>query len=257
MRIVLTLLLLAGTAHAAPAFGVILTNDTTKIRIALADLPGSKDLFLVTWDDLPGPSAAGAMVFYKDQGNTETRYFAVGGGGPFALVVRGRHTLINGTLASVVHLVQSDPDHPTALVASSGKNLDPAAMLARYNAFEHVAAPGEARSAIEAAVTAAAAHANQTCSAKLAAQVPWADFTRAGKLALAKQAMAIFEALESLCGDKDFRAAVQALSAVRVELRPEAAGLELRTGNATLTVTLGDTSFNPRESARQWLETHL
>lgn len=251
------LLLLAGSAHAAPAFGVVLTNDSTKIRIAIADLPGSKDLFLVTWDDLPGASAAGAMVFYRDQGRAETRYFAVGGGGPFAIVDRGRHTLIGGTLVAVYDLVQRDPDHPTRLVASAGKALDPAAMLARYAAFEHVGVAGEARPALEAAVASAAAHAGKTCSARLGAQVEWAGFAKAGKLALAKQAVAIFEALEALCGDKDYRAAVQALTAVRVELRADAAGLELKTDGAALTATLGDTSYNPRESARLWLENHL
>jgi hypothetical protein len=257
MRILLVVLLLAGSAHAAPAFGVVLTNDSTKIRIELADLPGSKDLFLVTWDDLPGASATGAMVFYKDQGSTETRYFAVGGGGPFAIVDRGRHTLISGTLVPVYGLVQRDPDHPTKLVAEPGKKLDPTAMLAKYGAFEHVGAPSEARPAIETAIASAAAHANQTCSAKLSPQIQWGDFTKAGKIALAKQAMAIFEALESLCGDKDYRAAVQALTALRVELRADPAGLELKAGGGTLTVTLSDTSFNPRESARQWLENHL
>ncbi|HET7506261.1 MAG TPA: hypothetical protein VFK02_34820, partial [Kofleriaceae bacterium] len=132
MKILLALLLLAGTAHAAPGFGVVLTNDSTKIRIALADLPGAKDRFLVTWDDLPGDTAAGAMVFYRDQDQHETRYFAVGGGGPFALVVAGQHTLIDATLLPVFHLVLDDPNHPTTLVARSGKQLDPAAMLARY-----------------------------------------------------------------------------------------------------------------------------
>ena len=250
-------LLLGGAAHAAPAFGVVLTNDSTKIRIAIADLPGSKDLFLVTWDDLPGASATGAMVFYKDQGSTEVRYFAVGGGGPFTIVDRGRHTLINGTLVPVYHLVQRDPDHPTKLVVGTGKQLDPAAMLAKYGAFEHVGAPGEARPAIEAAIAGAAAHANQACGARVGAQVQWGDFTKANRLALAKQAMAIFEALESMCGDKDYRAAVRALTVMRVELRADVAGLELKIGGATLTVTLGDTSFNPRESARQWLDNHL
>jgi hypothetical protein len=257
MRILLALLLLAGSAHAAPAFGVVLTNDTTNLRIAIADLPGSQDRFLVTWDDLPGETAAGAMVFYREQDSDETRYFAVGGGGPFSIIDRGRHTLIAGSLGAVFHVIQNDPNHPTHLVARSGKQLDPKAMLARYGAFEHVAAPGEARPAIEAAIAGAAAHANKACGAKLGPQVPWADFAKAGKIALAKQAMAIFEALESLCGDKDYRAAVQALTAVRVELRADAAGLELQAAGATLTAGLGDTSFNPRESARLWLVNHL
>jgi hypothetical protein len=257
MRSLLALLLVAGSAHAAPAFGVVLSNDSTKIRIEIADLPGAKDLFIVTWDDLPGGTATGAMVFYRDQGSTETRYFAVGGTGPFAIADRGQHTLINGTLVPIYSVVQRDPDHPIRLVAGSGKSLDATAMLARYAAFEHVGAPGEARPAIETAITGAAAHANRTCSARLAPQVQWDGFTKAGKLGLAKQAMAIFEALESLCDDKDYRAAVQALTAVRVELRADATGLELKTGGAVLTAAFSDTSYNPRESARRWLENHL
>jgi len=257
MRILLALLLLAGSAHAAPAFGVVLTNDTTKIRAEVTDLPGSNELLLVAWDDLPGPSPSGAMVFYKDQGTSETRYFAVGGGGPFSIVDHGRHTLIDGTLGAVYNLVQRDPDHPIRLVARSGRKLDPAAMLAKYSAYEHVAAPGEAKPAIEAAVAGAAAHASKLCSARLGPQIQWDQFTKAGKLALAKQAMAIFEALESLCGEKDYRAAVQALAAVRVELRADAPGLELKVGGATLTAVISDTNFNPRETARQWLENHL
>jgi hypothetical protein len=257
MRNLLALLVVVGSAHAAAAFGVVLTNTTSKTRIEMVDLPDSKDLFLVTWEALPGAIAAGAMVFYKDQGGSETRYFAVGGGGLFAIVDRGSRTLISGTVVPVYDVIARDPDHPTKMVVEPGGRLDVNAMLARYGAFEHVAVAREDKAAIDAAIGNAAAHANKTCSAHVAPQIDWDTFTRVNKLALAKQAIAIFEALEPMCVDKDYRAAVQALSALRVEWKPDAGGLALRTSGPTLTATFSDASFNPRETAHQWLTNHL
>lgn len=257
MRKLLALMILVGSAHVAAAFGVVLTTTTSKTRIEMVDLPDSKDLFLVTWEALPGATPAGAMVFYKDQGGNETRYFAVGGGGVFAIVDRGGRTLISGTIVPVYDVIARDPDHPTKMVVESGGKLDANVMLAKYGAFEHVATPSEGKAAIDAAVGSAATHLNKTCGAHVAPQLDWDTFTRANKLVLAKQAIAIFEALEPLCNDKDFRAAVQALSAVRVEWKADAGGLALKTGSATLTATFSDASFNPRETAHQWLTNHL
>jgi hypothetical protein len=257
MRNLLALMILVGSAHAAAAFGVVLTNTTSKTRIEIVDLPDSKDLFLVTWEALPGAIPAGAMVFYKDQGSNETRYFAVGGGGVLSIVDRGGHTLISGTIVPVYDVISHDPDHPAKMVVESGNKLDANVMLAKYGAFEHVAAPSESKAAIEAAVGSAAARLNKTCGAHVAPQLDWDTFVKANKLALAKQAIAIFEALEPLCTDKDYRAGVQALSSVRVEWKTDAGGLALKTGGATLTATFSEASFNPRETAHQWLTNHL
>ena len=257
MRNLLALMILVGSAHAAAAFGVVLTTTTAKTRIEILDLPDAKDLYLVTWEALPGATPAGAMVFYKDQGSSETRYFAVGGGGVFSIVDRGGRTLISGTVVPVYDVIARDPDHPTKMVVESGNKLDANVMLAKYGAFEHVATPGESKAAIDAAVGSAAARLNKTCGAHVAPQLDWDTFTRANKLALAKQAVAIFEALEPLCNDKAYRAAVVALSAVRVEWKADAGGLALKTGGATLTATFSDASFNPRETAHQWMTNHL
>jgi len=50
---------------------------------------------------------------------------------------------------------------------------------------------------------------------------------------------------------------VQRVTALRVELRPGAAGLQLASSGATLSAAFSDTSFNPRETSRLWLVNHL
>src|SRR5262249_42270874 len=161
-----------------------------KTRIEIVDLPGGSDLFLVGWDDLPGATPSGAMVYYRDQARTETRYFAVGGGGPFSITDRGGRTLINGTIVPIYDVVPRDPDHPLRMRVESGARLSSSSLQAKYETFEHVAAPSEGRPAIDAAVANAAARANKACGASIAPQIQWPEFTKAGKTALAKQAIA-------------------------------------------------------------------
>src|SRR5262249_48255938 len=155
MRCVVALIVVLGLTRGAFGFGVVLTTEVAKTRIEIVDLPGGGDLFLVGWDDLPGASPSGAMVYYRDQAPRETRYFAVGGGGVFSIVDRGQRTLVNGTIVPIYDLVQRDPDHPLRMRVESGSRLNPAALQAKYDAFEHVAAPSEGQSAIDAAVAGA------------------------------------------------------------------------------------------------------
>jgi len=257
MRNLVALLLVLAASREAAAFGVVLVSDTSKTRIAMADLPGSEGMILVAWEGLPGPNPAGAMVYTRDQGAGETTYFAVGGGGLFAIVDAGERTLVGGTVVPVYRLVHDDPKHPAKLKLELGGKLDVAAMTAKYAAFEHVAAAGETRPAIEAAVTAAATRTNKTCGGRIAPQIRWADFDKAGKLPLAKQTIAILEAIESICADQDYRAALRATTTLRVALAPDAGALQLAASGATLAVTFSAASFNPRETARVWLEKNL
>ncbi|HUJ62593.1 MAG TPA: hypothetical protein VLX92_29025 [Kofleriaceae bacterium] len=252
MRILLLLLALSRTAF---AFTGVYGNDTSRARVEVADVPGHPDLVLVGWEDLPGTAMPGAMILRRDRGDTETRYLAVGGGGLVALVDRGGATLIAGTLVPVIEAVTDDPAHPLALVLERGRKVDAAALAAKYAAFEHVGAPGESRAAIEAAITARAAKANKACGAHVAPAVQWAEFAKAGKLALAKQTVAIYDALEAACADKDYRAAIAGLGALRVGLRGDGLALSVKAGE--LAVELNDAAWNPRETAARWLEDNL
>jgi hypothetical protein len=256
MRCALAVVVVLLLTRGASAFSIVLTTDVAKTRIEVVDLPGNGDLFLVGWDDLPGATPSGAMVYYRDQAPRETRYFAVGGGGAFSIVDRGGRTLINGTVVPIYDVVQRDPDHPMRMRVESGARLSGTALQAKYEAFEHVAAPSEGRPAIDAAVASAAARTNKACRSSIAPQIQWADFAKAGKTALAKQTIAIFEALESICADRDYAAAVQRVTALRIELR-SVRGLELAISGPTLSATFSDTSFNPRETSRLWLVNHL
>jgi hypothetical protein len=74
---------------------------------------------------------------------------------------------------------------------------------------------------------------------------------------LAKQAVSILQAIEAVCGDKDYAAAVRGVRELRVDYQADAGALRLERTGATLTVRLSDTSFNPRETAQRWLTDHL
>jgi len=255
MRNLLALGILLGSARAALAFTGAYASDTSRIRIEIAELPGHADLLLVGWSDLPGPVPSGAMIYKRDRGLTETRYFAVGGGGPAAIVDLGGATLVAGTIVPMLAIVTDDPDHPLDVTLERGRKVDVAALSAKYAAFEHIAPPATGRAAMEAAIGAGAAKANRACGAKIAPDVQWAEFDKAGMLPLANQALAIYEAIESMCADKDYRAALRAVTRLRVELRGDGLALEVKHGE--LAVQINDTSWNPRETAAVWLKNNL
>jgi hypothetical protein len=255
MKTLLAVVVVLESAHAAYAFTGAYSSDTSRVRIEVADVPGHPELVLVGWDDLPGAVPTGAMIYQRDRGDDEDRYFAVGGGGPAALVDRGGATLVAGTIVPRLAVVVDDPQHPLGVTLQRGRKVDVAALTAKYAAFESLAAPGASRSTIEAAIAARAAKANRTCGATIAPQVQWADFAKANKVSLASQAIAVYDAIETICADKDYRAALHALSAMRVELRGD--GLAFAVDHGELHVQLNDTSWNPRETAHQWLEKNL
>jgi hypothetical protein len=247
-RKLLALTLVASTQ--AFGFSALLRSDTSKLEIEIADLPGSRDRFVVAWKNLPGPTPSGAMIYRKDEGQSESHYFAVGGGGLFAIVDHGarrRHGFA---------VVADDPAHPEAMFVDS-REVDVPALMAKYAAFENIAGAAETQPVIEATLTARAAQLDKTCRGHLAPQVRWADFTKPGKLAFAKQAISILDAIEAACTDKDYRAAVARVTALSVGFQADGGALQLSHSGTTLAVVLSDTSFNPRESAALWLKDKL
>src|ERR1700710_358754 len=63
---------------------VTLASDTTTTRIVMVDHPADTtgNTVLIAWDKLAGAASvmeAGAMVFRREHGTSETRYFAIGG----------------------------------------------------------------------------------------------------------------------------------------------------------------------------------
>jgi hypothetical protein len=251
-------LALVGAAHTASAFAVVLSNDIEHTKVTIADYPGQRGAFLVAWQDVPGVTpASGAMVYYADRASDETRYFAIGGHGKFALINSGRGRLIRGTATAVFELIADDPKHPIGLVADTSQTVDVPALLAQYAAFENIAAASETRAAIEAAVTARAAQTNRTCKSQLAPKLDWKTFAAPASLRLAKQTVSILDAIEAACADKDYAAAIRTVSELRVDYQADAGALRLERTGAALAVRLSDTSFNPRETTRQWLTDHL
>jgi hypothetical protein len=235
---------------------VVLGNDATHTRITIAELPGVRDTYAVAWQDVPGVvPATGAMIFSRDRGDSETRYTAVGGGGLFAIVDRGGEHLIRGTAMSIAWVVSDDPAHPLEVVVEPA-NVDVPALLAKYAAYENIAAPGEARPAIEAAIAATAARADHACGSHLAVALDWTSFG-SPSLSRAKQAASILEAIATACADKDYAAAVRGLHEVRVDYKATGGALRLETTGGALAVHLSDTSWNPRETAAIWLKDHL
>src|SRR5262245_12751575 len=105
-----------------------LTSDTARTRIEIAHVPGQKDARYVAWDEVPGGVPAGAMVYRADRGSDETRYFAVGGGGHFAIVDSGMRTLVAGTVVPVFEIVIDDPAHPLRMRLDTARKVDTAAL---------------------------------------------------------------------------------------------------------------------------------
>jgi hypothetical protein len=246
-------LILAGSARVASGFAVVLLNEAEHARITVADYPGQRDVVVVSWQDVPGVTPASGAMVYRADGNRPTRYFAIGGGGRFALIEHGRGRWSR----SAFDVVSDDPDRPLAMVGDTNQRVDVPALLAQYGAFENIAAADEPRPVIEAAIAAKAAQANQACKSQIAAKLQWQTFASPASVRLAKQAVSILQAIEAVCGDKDYAAAVRGVRELRVDYQADAGALRLERTGATLAVRLSDTSFNPRETAQRWLTDHL
>ncbi len=134
--------------------------------------------------------------------------------------------------------------------------VDVPALMAKYGAYENIAAPTEARAAIEAAITSATARVDHACGSHLAVKIDWTSFG-AANVSRAKQAASILEAIDTACADKDYAAAVRALHEVRVDYKASGGALRLESSNAVLAAHFSDTSWNPRETAAVWLKDHL
>jgi len=249
--------IVSAAAHSAFGFAVVLVNDLEHAKVVIADYPGQRDTLVVAWQDVPGVTPpSGAMVYYADRGSDQTRYFAIGGGGRFALLDRGRGRLITSTMVPVFELVPDDPRRKLAVVADTRQTVDVPALLAQYAAFENIAAPGETQAAIDAAIAARAAQTNRACRSQIAPRLAWKTFP-APAARLAKQAVSILEALEAACADKDYAQAVRGLRELRVDYQADGGALRLERTGTALAARLSDTSFNPRETARVWLTDHL
>lgn len=249
-KLMLALVLVLAQARVASAFTAVLVSDTVKTKLEVTDLPGAQGKLLIGWDELAGVPA-GALVFTIDQGSSETRYFAVGGG-PLSLVDRGGRTLVGGTVVQVFDVITTDPEHPLRLKVALGRDVNVAALTAKYNAYERVAAANETRAQIETAIATRTTQVNKACATKLATRVQWASFTKASKLAHAKQAIAVLDAIETTCADVDYRTALQRIKTVQIDWHGAAAST-FAVRKDVLAVTLGDASFNPRETAAAWL----
>ena len=251
-------LVLAGSAHVAFGFAVVLTNDVEHAKITIADYPGQQDVFVVTWQGVPGVTpASGAMIYHADGSTGEARYFAIGGGGRFALVERGGGRRSHGSSRRAFEVISDDPKRPLLVTGDASQPVDVPALLAQYDAFENIAASGEANTVIEAAVAAKAAQTNKACGSKIAAKLQWKTFATPASARLAKQAVSILEALEAACADKDYAASIRAVRELRVDYQADGGALRLERTGAALAVRFSDTSFNPRETARLWLSHHL
>lgn len=237
------------------ALAVVLTNDLEHARVTVVEYPGAPDALIVAWQDVPGVTpTSGAMVYQRDQGEGETRYLAIGGGGKFALLDRGRSRLVRASALPMMWVIV-DPRHPLEVVPDANQRIDTPALVAQYEAFEAIAPAAATRTTIEAAIAAQVAQTNKVCSSQLAPRTQWAAFGK--HLRLANQAVAILEAIESACGDKDYASAVRKLRELRIDYKADGGALRLEVAGAELAVHFSDTSFNPRETAQLWLHDHL
>ena len=246
---------LASTTASADGLHVTLASDTSDTHVVMVDHPAdtSGNTVLVAWDHMAGKVDTGAMVFRRERGTDEVRYFAIGHGS-FSIIDRGRHALSAGTSVPVFDLVTDDPAHPAAMRVVTG-TIDVPALIARYETFERLVASG-GRTAVDTAIAAQVTKTTKACGHAPAVDVAWDPFKKAGKLELASQAAAVYEALELMCADADYRKAVGKLTKLHVAYRTEGA-LELAVSGSTLSATVSPTSFDPREVAAKWLHDNL
>ena len=238
------------------ALVVVLANDLEHARVTVADYPGVPDAWIVAWQDVPGVTpSSGAMVYKREQGDSETHYLAIGGGGKLALLDRGRSRLIRASSLPVMWVVANDPKHPIEVVPDANQRVDVPALLAQYEAFEAIAPATATKTTIDAAIAAQLAHTNKVCGGQLAARTQWPSFGT--NLRRANEAVAILEAVDAACSDKDYAASVRKLRTLKVDFKSGGGELRLEITGTELAVHLSDTSFNPRETAQIWLKDHL
>lgn len=247
----------ATPAH-ADALRVTLSSDTSNTRVVMIDHPADKsgNTVIVAWDHLPGDHDTGALVFKREQGSDDSyRYYAIGGHGPFQVIDRGRLALTAGSTVPVFELDAGSKANPIKLRATPDKAIDAGGMLAKYEAYEHIVTSG-GQTAATSAITARVQAAQRACGHVPSVDVAWDGFKKAGKVELASQAAAIYEALELACADHDYKVAVAKLGKLHVTYREQGA-LELKANGATIEVAVSPASFDPREVARTWLTDNL
>jgi hypothetical protein len=210
MKVLLALLIVLGSVGDALIPGVRQRHVAMKLEIAKCS--ATPELVSSAGGTR---RATGAMIYLS--GSRCPRRYGWSAVAACRIVDHGNRTLVAGTIVGMLEIVADDPEQPARLRLERGRKVDVAALAARYAAFEHVGGPGDTRAAIEAAVAASAAKANKVCGTRIAPQIKWADFAKAGKVSLAKQAIAIYDAIETSCADKDYRGALQAITALRVE----------------------------------------
>jgi hypothetical protein len=258
LHLVIGLAVIVVSARSALAVEVVLVDRTSQATVAMADYPEDKsgNTVVVAWDNAPGDLPTGAMMFRRERHSSRTVYVAIGGG-PILIVDRGGHALVSGTSVPVFEVAfAKDWDHPVQMVASPDAKLDIAKLVGRYRMYEHIAGDGEGKREIDAAIRAQLAHTNTACSGSLGTDVAWMEFERAGQVALAKQTVALLEALASSCSDRDYKDAISKLRRLRIGYRADGA-LDLVSKGSEIGASISPKSFNPRETARRWIKDNL
>lgn len=258
LQLVVGLVAIVVCARTAFAVEIVLVDRTSQATVAMADYPGDRsgNTVVVAWDHAPGDPSAGAMMFRRERHSASTTYVAIGGG-PILIVDRGRHTLVSGTSVPVFEVAfAKDWDHPVQMVASQDTKVDVATLVGRYRTYEHIAGDREGKGEIDTAIRAQLANTNTACKASLHTDVAWAEFERAGQLALAKQTIGLLEAMASACSDRDYKDAIAKLRGLHIGYRADGA-LDLATRGSEVVASISPNSFNPRETAVRWIKNNL
>jgi hypothetical protein len=258
LGLVVIVAVIVASGRSALAVEAVLVDRTSHATVTMADYPDDRtgNTVVVAWDNAPGDLPSGAVMLRRERHSASTAYVAIGGG-PILIVDHGRHTLVSGTVVPVFEVAFArDWDHPVEMVASQQTRLDVAKLIGRYRAYEHIAGDGEGKREIDAAIRAQLAVTNTACSGSLGADVGWAEFERARQIALAKQTVAVLEALASSCADRDYKTAISRLRRLHIGYRADGA-LELVSKGSDVAVSMSPNSFNPRETARRWIKDNL
>jgi hypothetical protein len=239
--------LLSGVAQAEE---LMLADEAERVSVTITGWGPSGRRSIVQWKGVPGADD-GVAIFERSGDEGQSRLTVVGGGASFWLRSGPSAALVKGTSLPTWELVL-DRRPPITLVSRPGDV--PRQLLERaYREAHGLPLDAQPKERVTASLEAARKKVSSACGAAPAVRVDWPAFGRAALPVVAAQVLA---ALEALCGDADYRAAIAELRELIVT--PTATtDFELERATGSVIVRLRDDVANPRERALQSLRDTL
>ncbi|MGE0632832.1 MAG: hypothetical protein AB7O96_10505 [Pseudobdellovibrionaceae bacterium] len=228
----------------ASALEAVLIERKGAARIEIAPIAGAefKDQYIVTWDKLGAEASQGAMIYAKTKDSSESRYFAVGGEGPFAIVDSGWS----------VQVIDGDLKNPRQMRVEKEKP-DRKSLLAAYRKAQGIADVADDKKVIQEAVDQAVVSFNSNCGAKASATLQWEQFEKQQQLALAKEASAVISGIGSACSEAEYKKEIGKISSFSFGYDHSGQKMDFKKSGNKIDAKLVRVERNPRDQSRAWI----